>query len=1473
MKTFSKNRLKKFFVLSEVLILMMSFSIPVAAQETVSKSEPASKTPKYDSTKDKVLYMVGYAHLDTQWRWSYRDSILKFIPNTMHFNFDFFEKYPNYVFNFTGSRRYKMMKEYYPDDYAKVKEYIKKGQWHVCGSSVDECDANIPSSESIIRHVLYGNDYYMKEFGKKSEDFVLPDCFGFPSALPSILAHCGVKGFSTQKLTWHSAVGIPFAVGVWEGPDGKSILATLDPGGYGSQIKHDLSYDQGLLKRINALGEKSGAYVDYRYYGTGDIGGSPTEGSVQWIEKSLKSDGPIKVISSPADQIFKDLKPEQIEKLPRYKGDLLLTEHSAGCLTSQCYMKRWNRKNELLADAAERAAVTAMWLGGMDYPADRLLDAWYLVLGSQMHDIMPGTCIPEAYEFSWNDEVVAMNLFSSVLQNAAGTISSELDTRCEGIPVVVYNPLSIQREDIVEAILNFEGKTPKSVRVFNPDGKEVPSQVIGKKNNQISILFLADVPPVGFSVFEARASEDPCKIKTGLEVTASSLENNRYYVLLDEKGDVVSVKDKKENQELLSAPVRLGFFEDSPREWPAWNMDWDDKQQPVKSYVEGPASVKVLESGPVRVAVKVDRKAEGSEFTQIIRLGAGSAGDRLEFDNTIDWRTKEACLKACFPLAVSNPIATYNQDMGTIERGNNDPKKYEVPSHKWIDLTDKEGKYGVAILEDCKYGSDKPDDNTIRLTLVRTPVAYSYEDQATQDLGVHRMVFAIAGHKGDWREEESYWKAERLNQPLIPLLAKPHAGKLGKICSLLKINTSQVAVQAIKKAENSDEIIIRLQELQGKPCSKVKVTFGSNILSSKEVNGQESPIGEAEFDKGNLVFDIGAYSPKSYSVKLVSQEVNITKPLSKYLKIPYEMDSASFDKKPAGAGFDGTGLSYPAELLPGSLSCGGVEFKLGQGENGNSKALSCRGQKIDLPRENYNKIYLLASAVGGDVPAVFRIDDRPVDLTIQEWTGKIGQWNNRLWQNGKKEILGLQPCFIKHDPIAWYASHIHNEKGENEPYQYCYMFQYSLDVSPGAKTLVLPNDDRIRIFAVTAALNYNDAVSQAKPLYDELEQEQSEPRIQEVTSDPKDSMAIRILPGWFSWTKQIYYTTNGENPGSSPDRLLYQKPFFISKDTVVMAGSPEKDGGVKTVASRKFSLNDVTPPSVLHVSATRMIPYLVVEFSEPLEKSSAEETDHYEILSGAKIFAAKLNPDEISVTLSLSEYPEENKKHTLFIHGVKDKSPKGNAVKVGTKIAFTTVNRILHLDFDDPGEIGRAWVRSKKVSAEIKGKPTPVEGKFGGALRFNGDNECLILQDRPEFNPDNAITITTWFNADDWNGNRRILQKGNNDNQYRLLKEGDRFKFSLNGIGELSCDVPSAGEWHHAAGTWDGNVMRLFIDGNLVGEAEASGTIPKTPDPIYIGTKTLATASGDFFKGALDEVLIWDYELAPEHIEVLAMKE
>src|SRR5258707_539166 len=216
-----------------------------------ARSQTAEKP---DLTKQPTLYVVGYAHLDTEWRWEYPQVINQYIRKTMEENFRLFEKYPHYVFNFSGANRYRFMKEYFPADFEKVKKYVDSGRWFPAGSSMEEGDVNTPSAETIIRQILYGNDWFRREFGKASAEYMLPDCFGFPSSLPTILAHSGVKGFSTQKLVWGSSAnaggpesrektpeGTPFNVGVWVGPDGESVLAGLNPGSYDGGIETDLS--------------------------------------------------------------------------------------------------------------------------------------------------------------------------------------------------------------------------------------------------------------------------------------------------------------------------------------------------------------------------------------------------------------------------------------------------------------------------------------------------------------------------------------------------------------------------------------------------------------------------------------------------------------------------------------------------------------------------------------------------------------------------------------------------------------------------------------------------------------------------------------------------------------------------------------------------------------------------------------------------------------------------------------------------------------------------------------------------------------------------------------------------------------------------------------------------------------------------------------------------------------------------------
>ncbi|MEJ2721484.1 MAG: alpha-mannosidase, partial [bacterium] len=443
--------------------------------------------------------VVGTAHLDTQWRWTIKNTIEEYIPATLHDNFELLDVYPDYIFSFEGAFRYMLVKEYYPEDYARLKQYVAGGRWRVTGSWVDAVDVNIPSFESLTRHALYGNDFYKREFGKQSYDIFMPDCFGFGYALPSIAHHCGLKSFSTQKLTWGCSVPVPFSIGEWEGVDGSTVIAALEPGSYTSTIHGDLSRDTLCIRMADELGKETGAYLAYRYFGTGDTGGAPESLSVDWLEKSIRSDGPLKVAGVGADDLSKLVAEYPTARLQRYNGELLMTRHGTGCYTSQAAMKRWNRKNEQLADAAERAAATAAMLNGYTYPKETLRQAWVRFLWHQFHDDLTGTSIPEAYEYSWSDELLSLNQFSSVLVDALSAITPLLDTRGKGKAVVVYNPLAIERDEVVEVPTPYE-----MAEVIGPDGEEVPSQVLAGPDGEDKLLFLATAPPVGYAVYDIR---------------------------------------------------------------------------------------------------------------------------------------------------------------------------------------------------------------------------------------------------------------------------------------------------------------------------------------------------------------------------------------------------------------------------------------------------------------------------------------------------------------------------------------------------------------------------------------------------------------------------------------------------------------------------------------------------------------------------------------------------------------------------------------------------------------------------------------------------------------------------------------------------------------------------------------------------------------------------------------------------------
>jgi alpha-mannosidase len=448
-----------------------------------------------------------------------------------------------------------------------------------------------------------------------------------------------------------------------------------------------------------------------------------------------------------------------------------------------------------------------------------------------------------------------------------------------------------------------------------------------------------------------------------------------------------------------------------------------------------------------------------------------------------------------------------------------------VASHRWIDLTDSNGSFGTTILTDCKNGSDKPNSNTIRLTLLRSPGMppqnngrpSPYGDQANQDWGHHEFTFALAGHADDWRVAQTDWQAYRLNDPLIAFTTAKHSGSLGKTFSLLHLNNSRIRVLALKKAESANEIILRMVELDGKPAPGVHVSFAAPVTSAREVNAQEQPIGSANIEGGALATSFTAYQPRTFALVLGAPATKLRSVQSQPVTLHYDVAVASNDDtKTTGGGFDGKGNAMPAEMLPSQITYHDVQFNLAPAKTGSPNAVIAKGQTINLPAGHYNRVYILAAATGGDQTASFRAGDVTTNLNIQDWGGFIGQWDRRVWKNQPEvnwaisanhavwppadlqqreratpaprypdDYVGLEPGYVKPASLAWYASHHHTADGLNQPYQYSYLFAYPINLHGNERTLTLPDNDKIRILAVSVA-DENPELNPAQPLFDTL---------------------------------------------------------------------------------------------------------------------------------------------------------------------------------------------------------------------------------------------------------------------------------------------------------------------------------------------------------------------------------------------------
>ncbi len=1005
----------------------------------------------------KKIYTIANAHLDTIWSWDFETTVDKYIFNTLNDNFKLFEKYPDYKFNFEGSYRYELMHEYYPEMWEQMKNYIAEGKWNVCGSAFENGDVNVPSPEALFRNILLGNNYFEKNFSKRSCDIFLPDCFGFGYALPSIMHHANLKGFTTQKLSWGSAYGIPFDLGKWYGVDGNFVYGNTNPGAYDKTLKKVRENEFTEKKLVE--NEQYDLPITAVFHGVGDRGGAPKEESVKNVCEEIKNNdtNDIEVLSAPADKIFHDLDamPEEIkQKLPVWNNELVMTNHAVGGYTSRAIGKRWNRRNEEIADMAERASVAAMTLGGYEYPQETLTKAWKRVIAHQFHDDLPGTSVQRAYRRSWNDYAMSLNQFTNEYEGAVKNIASLIDTSAvKGIPVVINNPMEYERTGVVKITISAKLRY-KNMAAFDMEGNELPTQVIENTATHSVVLVYVTVAPMGYKLLDIQSKR--ARVSTPLKASIHGLENEKYKVTFNSNGDIRSIFDKELKKEILKKPIYTGIFDyNGSKDWPAWELNYEELNREPQ-HAPRVKSIEVIEEGVCRVAMKIVKTYKDSTFTSIVALSRG--GKVIEVYDETEWRSTCSAAKEIFSFTAESPVATYDLGLGAIKRGNMTEKLFEVPAQKWADITDESGEFGVSVISECKYGWDKYDNNTLRLTLMHTPLKNYRVDsmQSMMELGLNRYSYAIYSHSGTVGHD-TQCEARNFVMPMASFICSKHGG--AKISELSFASLSGNAIlRAMKKAENSDEIVIRVGESEKKAQKNVEFSICTPIISAREIYASEEHIDDIEIKNGKLIFDLKPYEIRSFALTVKSAEKKNT---SNTLDFAGNIDAYSTNDEPK-ASLPVINKTIPEEMRPDTVYVGGIKFEL------NEKAILCGGQTINLP-ENTKKINLLMASLNGD--KYISIGKNSVKANdIQEY---YAVWD--LYDF--KEV-----AFTKDGKLGYEFTHSHTENGDAKCQQ---LFFWNVEIEANGDTLTLPVDRDILILSITANADENTCTL-ATELYDNI---------------------------------------------------------------------------------------------------------------------------------------------------------------------------------------------------------------------------------------------------------------------------------------------------------------------------------------------------------------------------------------------------
>ena len=753
--------------------------------------------------------LVGHSHMDTAWLWELKETLKK-CARTYSNQLSLMDQYPEYRFIQSSAYHSELIRRNYPKLFDQLKERIMEGRYEPNGAVWVECDCNITSGESMIRQFLWGQRYTQEHFNYTSNCFWLPDTFGYSAAIPQIMKGCGVDYFLTSKLSWNDTNRFPYETFLWEGIDGTAVLTHFNCINCWPDAK-------SLIEMLNEVQNKNTAKMRLVSYGWGDGGGGPQFEMIEMARRVKNLDGCPKSEHVNVGKFMERLENEMIDP-PTFRGELYLEMHR-GTLTNHHTIKRNNRKAEISLHNLEYFTVCKAIRDGVPAEDKQIKPLTETLLVNQFHDILPGTSIKKVHEQSKKDMAELMNKANALIND---TIVAESDNDT----LTILNTLGFERTEIVY-VQNCNGKTPEDKSLMT----QYIEDIHGNKQLCIANIKLPSFGGVQIKLvdsFVKSQSESSFIYKEDVLTTPFAK------VTFDDNGTISSFIDTRINRQLRGSGYPLNSFllgEDVSLENDNWDIDADFQLKFSSS--ARLIDRKFVSDGSIQFRIRSTYQlTKKSTITQDMIFY--SYTPRIDFVTIIDWNERHKFLKVGFDTTILSSTARHEIQFGhsqkpTTRNNSLEQAMFEVTNHKYTDLS--ETGYGVAILNDCKYGVSVVGSD-IRLSLHKGGCLPDVDG----DIGIHECTYSFLPHLGGFSAKNTIHPAYAINVPPVVVCGRANTE------SFVRVNCDNIMIETIKPCEdNQNAFIIRIYEAEG-TFTNAQIYFGMNCRNLELTNMLEETI-------------------------------------------------------------------------------------------------------------------------------------------------------------------------------------------------------------------------------------------------------------------------------------------------------------------------------------------------------------------------------------------------------------------------------------------------------------------------------------------------------------------------------------------------------------------------------------------------------------------------------------------------------